>query len=170
MNSIQKIMVAFDFSSYAVEALIYGAELAETLKADLFVINVINRRDLEAVRRVTTLTTISVEDYIKETSLQRIEKISQHIEEQHITHLSIEKLIKIGTPFEEINKVVRNEGIDLVIMGPKGQSNLVNILFGSNAEKIFRHCPVPLLSIRSTHKLEKAEKLRTERLSYPDPN
>jgi hypothetical protein len=50
MKRIKRIMVACDLSEYAVQSLKYAFELAENLNAGLIIVNVINQRDLIAVK------------------------------------------------------------------------------------------------------------------------
>ena len=49
MINLDKIMVAFDLSEYSVKAFKYGCDLAEKVKADLVIANVINQKDVKAV-------------------------------------------------------------------------------------------------------------------------
>ncbi|MFC1813037.1 universal stress protein [Thermodesulfobacteriota bacterium] len=156
MIKIGKIMVACDFSEYSKEALKYAADLAENLKADLLITHVINQRDVDAVQTVSVYSTaISVEEFTKNQEENRSMRIDKLIEETSIAHLPVKKVIRVGIPFQELIRSIKDEGVDLVVMGPKGRSNLKGIFFGTTAEKMFRHCPVPLLSIRvDRHKRE----------------
>ena len=56
--------------------------------------------------------------------------------------------IDTGVPFECILQAIETEGIDLVVMANKGRSNIARVLFGTAAEKVFRHSPVPVVSVR----------------------
>jgi nucleotide-binding universal stress UspA family protein len=149
MEKIRKIMVAYDFSDYSKEALAFAVELADELKSDLMIVNVINQRDLEAVRRAEIESiSFSADQFIKERKKDRLEQINQVIGEISAKHLPVEIKIKTGVPFRELIQAAMDGGANLVVMGRKGRSNLSGILFGTTAEKMFRHCPVPLLSLR----------------------
>jgi nucleotide-binding universal stress UspA family protein len=159
MKKISKIMVAFDFSKYSKNAFAYAVELADRLGASLVMVNIINERDLKAIRTITKedMFSSSAEKYKKETMKLYVsnkkeelsKQIDELIEEANGTHLSIKKVFRVGVPFQELIRAVKDEGVDLMVMGSKGRSDIAEVLFGHTAEKMFRRCPVPLLSIRS---------------------
>jgi nucleotide-binding universal stress UspA family protein len=149
MKRIRKIMAAYDFSDYSKEALVFASELADELKSDLMIVNVINQREVDAVLRAEMeAVSFSADQFIKDRKKDRLEQIDQIIKEISAKHLHVEIKIKTGVPFRELIQTVKDGGVDLVVMGRKGRTNLSGILFGTTAEKMFRHCPVPLLSLR----------------------
>jgi nucleotide-binding universal stress UspA family protein len=149
MEKINKIMVACDFSEYSIKALKYAIDLAEDLKADIIITNVINEKDVNSIRMAAMYSgAISEDEFIKDKTESRLQQLDKLIEEISPGHIPIKKLFKIGIPFRELIQAVKDEDVDLVVMGPKGRSNLEDILFGSTAEKMFRHCPVTLVSVR----------------------
>ena len=158
MISFKKIMAGCDFSEYSKETLEYAASLAEKCQAELIVVNIINQRDVDAIlaisdkqfdRTVEKNLEKLADDYVKREIEKRTRQIEQLLEEISCTHLSAKKVVRVGVPFQELTHAIEDEQVDLMVVGPKGRGNLAGVLFGSNAEKLFRHCPVPLLSVRS---------------------
>jgi nucleotide-binding universal stress UspA family protein len=149
MSNIKKIMVAVDFSEFTNKITNHAGRLAEDLGAKLIFVNVINQRDIDMVNQITLHTDkISVKDYINGLIDDRNELMQRLLKKTGCTQIPHRFLIKKGIPFAELVKTAREENVDMVVMGTKGRSNIAGILFGSQAEKMFRHCPVPLLSIR----------------------
>jgi len=149
MSNIKKIMVAVDFSEYSSQVVDYAGRLAEALGAELIFVNVINQRDVDIVKQVAMYTDkISVKSYVDGLKQDRAEEMLKLLEEKTCTRIPNRFVIKKGVPFAELVETAREERVDMVIMGTKGRGNIAGILMGSQAEKMFRHCPVPLLSIR----------------------
>ncbi|UCD81555.1 MAG: universal stress protein [Desulfobacterales bacterium] len=149
MSKIKKVMVAVDFSEYSPQVVDYAGRLAENLAAELVCVNVIHKRDVDMVKQVGAFTDkISVKSYVDSLKQDRTQEMQKLLEEKNCNRIPNRFIIKTGIPFQELIRTAEEEKVDMVVMGTKGRGNIAGILFGSQAEKMFRHCPVPLLSIR----------------------
>ena len=149
MQSFRKIMVAVDFSDHSLASFRQGVKLARDLNAELLLVNVVNQSNVDVMQRIAQQTPkFSVEHYLGETIKDREASFRNLILTNKCAGLSMATRIRIGHPYQELLKAIEKEKPDLLIMGVKGRSNLVETVIGSCAQKMFRRCPIPLLVIR----------------------
>lgn len=149
MKTINRIMVAVDFSEYSLPAVRYATHLARDVDAELLLVNVINQRDLDMLKRVGGYApSFSFEHFLKETRRDREESFQQLIAGAGCDDMPVKTSIRMGVPYQELLNAIRSKKPDLLVMAVKGRSNLVDALVGSCARKLFRHSPIPVLSIR----------------------
>ena len=150
MSEIKKIMVAIAFTEYSQAKFSYAAKLAVNLDAQLIVASVINIRDVEAICRVESMGyEVDAEHYVKGVKEERMAVLDKILEDSGFPKEKLKIVFKVGHPFDALMKVVKEEEIDLVIIGAKGRSGMEYVLLGSIAEKMVRHSPVPVLTFRS---------------------
>ena len=149
MKKVNRILVACDLSHYSIQAVEYAADMAKSVDAELVIINVINQRDLDMIEKVSRHTDkITVSEYVSETRENRSEEIAQVLVASKRDPASYRTVFRTGVPFREILAAIEVEKADLLVMGTKGRTDLVDVIFGTTAQKMFRRCPIPLLSIR----------------------
>jgi len=149
MEGIKRILAAIDFSLYSPQVLRFAVDLTRELKAQLVVVNVINQRDVQAIEMVQReFPGQSVSLFVRVATAERVNLFEKLLAAAGAASVGAKKLIKVGVPFKEILNAVDEEQADLLIMGTKGRGNVADALFGSTAEKVFRRCPIPLVSVR----------------------
>jgi len=149
MTTINKIMVAVDFSDYSMAAAEYAAKLAKDTGAALLFTNVYNQRDIEMMNTVATrVPEFSVKRYTDDNVKERKARLHDLAKKLMVDNHLAETHVRIGVPFEALLQEIKEKSPDLLIMGTKGRSNVVDMILGSCAQKMFRHSPIPLLSIR----------------------
>lgn len=154
---ISKIMVPVAFSKYSLGILDFAADIAEPLGAELKVVNVISDRDLEAVNKITEFGyKVDSEKYLETVKKERRDAITAMADHLTLPDDKVSFSFLIGDPTEELLRFAVEGDVDLVVMGIKAR-DLKHMFAGSVAERMFRRCPVPVLSYRGD---DIAERLR----------
>lgn len=149
MATYRKIMVAVDFSEHSMASVRHGAQLARDLGAELLLVNVINQRDVDMLKQVATRAPeFQFKEHLEAIEQERQARFRQILLQPECAGLKIKTSVRIGVPFEELLEAIASKNVDLLVMGAKGRSNVVGVMVGSCAQKLFRRSPVPVLSIR----------------------
>jgi nucleotide-binding universal stress UspA family protein len=149
MESANKIMVAMAFNESSEELLTYAARVAESMNAEMIVVNIINVRDVEAVGSIAAMGyEVDSDHYLSGITDERRQALDAILAKLSFPTDKIRAIFKVGHPVDTLLKIAIRENVDLLVMGIKGRSDLEHILVGSLAEKIFRRSPIPILSYR----------------------
>ena len=135
-----RILFATDFSDDAARAQEYAMYLATACDAALDVLHV-----LEAPPWLNTdAGTIAVVEQARQDAARRLELV-----EDHMVRSGIASTIRqvVGKPNEHIGLAAREKGVDLVVLGMQGRTNLVYGLIGSTIERVVKDGPCPVLAV-----------------------
>jgi nucleotide-binding universal stress UspA family protein len=144
VDMFKKIVCPVDFSEFTDDIVKYAANVAKKYDAELHLFHVIPNLNYFTPYEsfLTPENLILVEKNIEKEVEKDFEKIIKGID------TPVKKVIKTGVTFVEIIDYIKEENIDLVVMGTHGRSGIEHILIGSVAEKILRKSPCPVLIIR----------------------
>jgi len=145
MEDIKRILVASRDTKYCRKAVHYGVSLAGKYGAELYVIHVVHDPFIFGGWNLP-LPSLH-EEYKKLLKLDR-EELHSIISSEKKRGMSIKELLREGDPTEEILKVVREEGIDLLIMLAHEEGHLEHFLFGRSNEELVRRMPCSVLLVK----------------------
>lgn len=140
------ILIATDFSEASEGAVDYGCTLAKRLGSVVHLIHVVENPHLGPGG--ATLWNYSL-PALKERLEGEAEERMAALTAPHESHLTIERVARVGQPWVEIVEYAREHGIDLIVMGTHGHGAVAQVLLGSVAERVVRHAPCPVLTVRS---------------------
>lgn len=138
--AIARVLYATDFSQQAATALPYAVTIARKYGATLLPVHVVSPGPLPA-------------DFPSQ-SWQAV--VAQAIREARASMKSLEPKWKdvphktricCGDAGIELCKIVRDENIDLIVLGTHGRTGVRKALLGSVAEKVFRHATCLVLTV-----------------------
>ena len=141
MIALKNILVPHDFSETSEAAMSYGIELARLFGANLHILHVSDKARFEMATEFPLGLDMSLEDAIRE----RLSKIMASREQ---LDLKPTFLVLSGAPAVEIVRYASDHAINLIVMGTHGRGAVAHALMGSVAERVVRHAPCPVLTVR----------------------
>lgn len=150
-----KILVPFDFSSYAEQAAEAALRLAKKQNATLHLLTAMS---VPLDWAYTTMGAasgsgmpadvfISQMPDFESNKIKLLQKLNDY--ESTLDKGSVQVITEtvIGFPWEQVTEYAKKHAIDLIIMGSHGASGLNELFIGSNAEKVVRFAECPVLTL-----------------------
>ncbi|HTB32934.1 MAG TPA: universal stress protein [Bacteroidia bacterium] len=143
IQTIKRILVPTDFtetSGYAIEK---ACTIASKFDAKLYIIHVLESSPYKLVKSEENPKEKVV---LQKNVMDRLEKMSKTITEEY--HIEVNTLLGEARVVEVIEEAVKDNNIDIIIMGTSGASGIREFLIGSNAQRIVNHSVCPVISFR----------------------
>jgi len=157
----RRILVPHDFSAPATRALQLAASLAAGARGRLIVLNAI-------VPYVPVTAAPGAQDvpWVPPAELvaaerRRLDRLVTRTLGRRRRGLRAECRVVIGDPLDRIIDAAR--AADSIVMSTAGRTGLARLLIGSVAEKVVRHAPVPVLTVRPPAGRARARRTRRRR-------
>lgn len=149
---MKNILVPCDFSDPAINAFRLGLQMAQKSDAKIHLMYAI---ELPVLNHPLFLSAVALEGpYKDELSVKVTKEFEKVVNKYRSEGENVEVIyhIEFGSVYESILDIIKVIPIDLVITGSHGSSGIRELFLGSNAEKIVRRSPVPVLIVKNHFK------------------
>lgn len=144
MIALRTVLAPTDFSEPANRALEYAKSIAENFQAALHVLHV--EEDIPIGDPMLTASALAD---IHETAEAAPARISASFTAEERSRLKLITAVVRGSPHDAILDYAKEHGIELIVLGTHGRGMVERLLLGSVAERIVRHAPCPVLTVKA---------------------
>jgi len=158
----RKILCPVDFSEMSRKAMQVAAQIASDRDAELSLLHVYQAPGM-SFPEATFLAGDEVLQQIVKMVLQSLAEWGAEARRCGASQVTTHSAM--GAPYAEILRFAEQHKCDLIVMGTYGRTALMRALLGSVAEKVVRHAPCPVLTVRP----ESVPAAVTEEVSSHEP-
>ncbi len=140
-----KILLPIDGSKASLNAAKYVAKFAKNSRSPVTV-TLANIHDDAGLNHVKQFVAKNVvDDYLREISEKELKPAQKVLDAAGVKHTMV---IKRGHISNEIMALANKDKVDLIVMGAKGRSGLLDILMGSVAQRVLSSAKQPVLLVK----------------------
>ena len=140
-----KILLPVDGSKSALNAAKYVGKLAKNLRSQCTVTLISVHDDIGLGHVKQFVATSVINDYLCEVSQKELKPAQKVLDAAGVKHNMV---IKRGNIAGEIIAIANKEKFDLIVMGSKGRTGIVDALMGSIAQKVSNAAKQPVLLVK----------------------
>ena len=140
----KKILLPTDGSNYANEAAKHAVWIAKASGAEIIALTVMETSSLVGLPADDLI--VRIKEMLEEEAGKSLERISDIVEEKE-NEVKLTLKTEEGSPADVVLKTIKEEDIDLVVIGTSGKHGLDRFLLGSVAEKVVRSSTCPVMVI-----------------------
>lgn len=142
---MKKILIPTDFSKYADEAVEVGAQIAKENDCEIILIHMLELPGQmnDAVTGATSIPEIMLFKRKAEETLKNIKN------RPYLSGIKITEVVRLDGAYQGIINYIKQNSMDLIIMGSHGATGINEIIIGSNTEKVVRQSETPVLVIKN---------------------
>lgn len=140
-----KILLPVDGSKSALNAAKYVAKLAKELQSKCTVTLISVHDDVGLGHVKQFVATSVINDYLCEVSEKELKSAQKALDTAGVKHNMV---IKRGNVAGEIIALANKEKFDLIVMGSKGRTGIIDALMGSIAQKVSNTAKQPVLLVK----------------------
>lgn len=158
---MKKILVPTDFSEQAVNALDFAAQIAKKHNSEVHVLHILELPDGHDIHITgeasgsDPMTGVFVNLLIKKAR----KSLATIAASKRFEGIKIKTHLTSGNAYKSIIKTITDTKSDLIVMGTKGASGIDELMVGSNAEKIVRNAPCPVITMKAKANGEKIKNI-----------
>lgn len=145
---IKNILVPTDFSKCSVDAVKVAAQLAKKLNATIHLLHVIETPVVAYDAGMVNFESLPQAMFMKEMAQDNMKSL---LAESFLKEVTIKHKIEYDAIYTRISHYVESHHINLIVMGSHGAKGFNEIVLGSNAERVVRHSPCPVLTIKQNY-------------------
>ena len=138
---LKNILLATDFSPASEAALLHALKIARQYESKLYIAHVIS---VEVMYLVAPERTATIREQAQQFAQQNMEHFLNVVSQAGV---SCQPLVGDGVIWDVLQDMIRENQIDLVVLGTHGRRGLRKLLLGSVAEEVFRLAPCPVLTV-----------------------
>jgi nucleotide-binding universal stress UspA family protein len=142
---MKRILIPTDFTKYADEAIEVGAQIAKKQGYEIVLIHMLELPGQmnDAIKGETSIPEVMLFKRKAEEMLRSIKN------RPYLAGINITEVVRLDGAYNGINNYIKQNSIDLIVMGSHGTSGIDEVFIGSNTEKVVRLSEIPVLVIKS---------------------